>query len=219
MSAPKPSIAATRPVNPPGASPILTVDQLWKGLVIKAREPHRFLELFESSEIIKEEGTLVSLLSSSWRLQGRPCMCRSRNILITVLYVIDFSSCENKDWGGHRRGRSSLRANHRALTPIATHIRPRSVHGSNLRFFQVFLCPPHLPLFIPFAILYRRSVTSNPEPSASPTSSPTTPLASFISPSLGAMASLARTPKRPSRTLSQLRTGLERKLSIIRLRL
>ncbi|EIM84092.1 DUF1857-domain-containing protein [Stereum hirsutum FP-91666 SS1] len=60
MSAPNPSIAATRPVNPPGASPVLTIDQLWKGLVIKAREPHRFLEIFESCEVVKEEGTLIS---------------------------------------------------------------------------------------------------------------------------------------------------------------
>lgn len=70
MSAPKPSIAATRPVNPPGASPVLTIDQLWKGLVIKAREPHRFLEIFESCEVVKEEGTLVSLPYTQIRPHG-----------------------------------------------------------------------------------------------------------------------------------------------------
>ncbi|EIM84096.1 DUF1857-domain-containing protein [Stereum hirsutum FP-91666 SS1] len=60
MSAPKASIAATRPVNPSGVSPTLTADQLWKGLVIKSREPQRFLEFFESCEIVKDEGTLIS---------------------------------------------------------------------------------------------------------------------------------------------------------------
>jgi hypothetical protein len=34
------SIAITRPVNPPGAVPVLTEEQVWKGLEYKARNPN-----------------------------------------------------------------------------------------------------------------------------------------------------------------------------------
>jgi hypothetical protein len=33
------AFAATRPVNPPGIEPIITEEQLWKGLEFKARNP------------------------------------------------------------------------------------------------------------------------------------------------------------------------------------
>ncbi|KAJ7848646.1 pectin lyase fold/virulence factor [Mycena olivaceomarginata] len=36
------AFAATRPVNPPGAEPVLTEEQLWKGLEYKARNPGQF---------------------------------------------------------------------------------------------------------------------------------------------------------------------------------
>lgn len=64
---PKPSIAATRVVNPPGAEPVLTVEQLWKDIALKAREPHLSIpEWFYGCEILKEEGNKVSLDGSYW---------------------------------------------------------------------------------------------------------------------------------------------------------
>lgn len=110
MSSPKPSIAATRPVNPPGASPILTVDQLWKGLVMKAREPHRFLAIFESCEVVKEEGTMVRHLADFRRLrhvfEGGSGYIRS--ILTVLFYFSDHSSCQDQDRADHPGRRSSV---------------------------------------------------------------------------------------------------------------
>lgn len=50
-----PSFAATRIVNPPGASPTLTRDQVWKGLLRKIREPQEFVKAISSCRIEVDE--------------------------------------------------------------------------------------------------------------------------------------------------------------------
>lgn len=40
-------VSRTAAINPPGVSRVLTVDQLWQGMVIKAREPQEFVALME----------------------------------------------------------------------------------------------------------------------------------------------------------------------------
>ncbi|GAA5841958.1 hypothetical protein JCM9279_003169 [Rhodotorula babjevae] len=49
-----PAFAATRPVNPPGASPALSADQLWAGLGIKARDPTRFVPAITACRVVEE---------------------------------------------------------------------------------------------------------------------------------------------------------------------
>ena len=39
-------------VNPPGSEPALSLDQLWKGLEIKAEDPVPFVEGMESSRVV-----------------------------------------------------------------------------------------------------------------------------------------------------------------------
>ncbi|KAE9369058.1 DUF1857-domain-containing protein [Stipitochalara longipes BDJ] len=51
--------AATVPVNPPGASPVLTLKQLWAGLELKARKPQLFLAVIETCEVLEDDGTTV----------------------------------------------------------------------------------------------------------------------------------------------------------------
>ncbi|TFK70938.1 DUF1857-domain-containing protein [Pluteus cervinus] len=55
----KPSFAATRPVNPPGVTPILTHEQVWKGLAYKARYPKAFMPVITSCELVEDHGDKV----------------------------------------------------------------------------------------------------------------------------------------------------------------
>jgi hypothetical protein len=48
-------VSRTAIINPPGASPVLTVDQLWQGMVIKARKPQEFVQLMESCEVLTDD--------------------------------------------------------------------------------------------------------------------------------------------------------------------
>ena len=55
-----PSFASTRLINPPGVEPILTVEQVWKGLQKKAREPQRFVPAISECRIDNDQGNQVS---------------------------------------------------------------------------------------------------------------------------------------------------------------
>ncbi|KAJ7487884.1 DUF1857-domain-containing protein [Mycena latifolia] len=50
------AFAVTRPVNPPGVEPVLTEEQLWKGLEYKARNPAAFVPMISSSNTTFDEG-------------------------------------------------------------------------------------------------------------------------------------------------------------------
>jgi len=53
----KTNFAASRLVNPPGATPHLTEEQVWKGLEIKARDPKQFIAVVvESCDIHEDSG-------------------------------------------------------------------------------------------------------------------------------------------------------------------
>lgn len=47
--------STTAPVNPPGANPVLTHDDLWTALVAKARHPEEFVAVIEKSRVIHED--------------------------------------------------------------------------------------------------------------------------------------------------------------------
>jgi len=53
------NFSATRPVNPPGAEPKLTVGQLWEGLEMKARNPIGFVPGLVSSVVLEDTGDKV----------------------------------------------------------------------------------------------------------------------------------------------------------------
>ncbi|KAJ6484456.1 DUF1857-domain-containing protein [Mycena vitilis] len=54
------SFAVTRPVNPPGVEPVITEEQLWKGLEYKARNPAgraiAFVPVITSCKVIDDNG-------------------------------------------------------------------------------------------------------------------------------------------------------------------
>lgn len=56
--------AYTAPTNPPSASPVLTHEQVWKGLVKKCRRPQDFVAAMSNCEILEEsEGGLKRVVT------------------------------------------------------------------------------------------------------------------------------------------------------------
>jgi len=53
------SFAVSRLVNPPGASPVLTAEQVWKGYEIKVRKPQTFLPPVTGCDVVSDEGNKV----------------------------------------------------------------------------------------------------------------------------------------------------------------
>ncbi|KAK7402751.1 hypothetical protein QQX98_011508 [Neonectria punicea] len=49
------NLAYTAPINPSGASPVLTQDQVWAGLRRKALRPQEFVPAITTCEIVSEE--------------------------------------------------------------------------------------------------------------------------------------------------------------------
>ncbi|KAH6649329.1 hypothetical protein F5144DRAFT_500384 [Chaetomium tenue] len=49
------NFAYTAPINPPGASPILTPAQVWTGLQYKVRRAEKFVPVITACEVISEE--------------------------------------------------------------------------------------------------------------------------------------------------------------------
>ncbi|GAA5990149.1 hypothetical protein JCM10908_005845 [Rhodotorula pacifica] len=58
-----PSFAATRLINPPGVEPVLSVDQVWKGLQRKARDPKRFVPAITECRVDREEGNKMTRIA------------------------------------------------------------------------------------------------------------------------------------------------------------
>ncbi|KAK7046549.1 DUF1857-domain-containing protein [Favolaschia claudopus] len=54
------AFAATRPVNPHGVEPVITEEQLWKGLEIKARNPSVFVPMITSAKVTKDNGNKLT---------------------------------------------------------------------------------------------------------------------------------------------------------------
>ncbi|KAJ7041579.1 DUF1857-domain-containing protein [Mycena alexandri] len=53
------AFAVSRPVNPPGVEPVITEEQLWKGLEFKARNPSAFVPIISSCKVTVDDGKKV----------------------------------------------------------------------------------------------------------------------------------------------------------------
>jgi hypothetical protein len=49
--------AFTSPVNPPGATPVLSHAQVWKAFLLKAEHPQRFVPAIEQCEVVERTAT------------------------------------------------------------------------------------------------------------------------------------------------------------------
>jgi hypothetical protein len=54
------NFAYTAPINPPSASPVLTLPQVWAGLQRKIRFAHEFVPVIESCEVLSDEDGVVT---------------------------------------------------------------------------------------------------------------------------------------------------------------
>ncbi|KAJ7025480.1 DUF1857-domain-containing protein [Mycena alexandri] len=79
------SFAVTRPVNPPGAEPVLTEAQLWKGLEYKARNAHAFIPGIVESKTIVDDGKKVE--NELKTADGRVVKDRIEVHAPTILYI------------------------------------------------------------------------------------------------------------------------------------
>ncbi|KAJ6517450.1 DUF1857-domain-containing protein [Mycena vitilis] len=85
------AFAVTRPVNPAGATPILTEAQLWKGLEYKARNPKPFLVNFQTSKIISETGNKF-VLESTVELPVRGSVVLKEDIELHAPTMVNFET-------------------------------------------------------------------------------------------------------------------------------
>lgn len=54
------NIAYTAPINPEGATPVLTESQIWTGLKRKVKRPFEFVPVISACEVESEEGNTVT---------------------------------------------------------------------------------------------------------------------------------------------------------------
>ena len=50
----------TSPINPTGTEPVLSIEQFWEVLVIKARQPELFVKPIVSAKILEETETTIT---------------------------------------------------------------------------------------------------------------------------------------------------------------
>ncbi|RDA94199.1 hypothetical protein CP533_6640 [Ophiocordyceps camponoti-saundersi (nom. inval.)] len=59
MATPTIHVAATAPINPPGADPVLNEAQVWDGLQRKVRRADEFVPLISSCVVVEESANVV----------------------------------------------------------------------------------------------------------------------------------------------------------------
>nr|XP_023873299.1 uncharacterized protein LOC111985883 [Quercus suber]POE84783.1 hypothetical protein CFP56_79001 [Quercus suber] len=64
--------AYTEKINPPGATPVLTKDQVWTGLQKKIRTPQDFLPMIVGTDVVSESETEVVRIAHFKGEDGKP---------------------------------------------------------------------------------------------------------------------------------------------------
>lgn len=64
--------AYSEPINPPGASPVLTRAQVWKGLHRKVRRAQDFVAVIKKCDIIEDKGDEVTRDAHFDSYMGKP---------------------------------------------------------------------------------------------------------------------------------------------------
>lgn len=58
------NLAYTSPINPEGATPVLTEAQVWAGLKRKVKRPYEFVPVISACEVESEEGNTVTRIAT-----------------------------------------------------------------------------------------------------------------------------------------------------------
>ncbi|RMY89412.1 hypothetical protein D0862_10215 [Hortaea werneckii] len=66
------STAHTEPINPSGASPILSRDQVWRGLQRKIRKAQDFVPVIEGTDVLEEKENEVTRVAHFKGTEGKP---------------------------------------------------------------------------------------------------------------------------------------------------
>ena len=64
--------AYTEPINPSGASPILSRDQVWRGLQRKIRKAQDFVPVIEGTDVLEEKENEVTRVAHFKGTEGKP---------------------------------------------------------------------------------------------------------------------------------------------------
>lgn len=64
--------AYTEPINPPGATPVLTRDQIWKGLQRKIRKAQDFVPIIVGTDVLAEKDNEVVRVAHFKERDGIP---------------------------------------------------------------------------------------------------------------------------------------------------
>ncbi|GAB1743073.1 hypothetical protein D0867_05426 [Hortaea werneckii] len=64
--------AYTEPINPSGASPILSRDQVWRGLQRKIRKAQDFVPVIEGTDVLEEKENEVTRVAHFKGAEGKP---------------------------------------------------------------------------------------------------------------------------------------------------
>ncbi|KAL8382147.1 hypothetical protein RB595_006094 [Gaeumannomyces hyphopodioides] len=84
--------AHTEPVNPPGAEPVLTREQLWAGLQRKVRSPTEFAPAHESCQVVSDEGDVVTRtvqFKANWGPTGKVTEVCTSYHPVQILFEMD----------------------------------------------------------------------------------------------------------------------------------
>ena len=66
------NVAYTQPINPSGATPKITREQLWKGMDMKVRRAHDFVPVFSDCKVLEEYDNVVVRETTLKPMEGRP---------------------------------------------------------------------------------------------------------------------------------------------------
>lgn len=64
--------AYTEAINPAGAEPVLTREQVWKGLQIKVRQAEKFVPVISKTDVIEDKGDEVTREAHFKPMHGQP---------------------------------------------------------------------------------------------------------------------------------------------------
>lgn len=89
--------AATVPINPPNASPVLSVKDIWNAMVIKCREPQHFVPVIATCTVTKEDENGMTRDVTMKELPDMPKGVQTEIITYSKPYVVSqslkLSSC------------------------------------------------------------------------------------------------------------------------------
>lgn len=66
------NVAYSQPVNPQGAEPVLTKEQIWKAMEMKVRRAHDFVPVFEDCKVLEEKDNVIVRETKLKPMEGRP---------------------------------------------------------------------------------------------------------------------------------------------------